>query len=305
VRACLAGDPAARRAFQDRFAEDIYNFPVKIYGVDAERAADFYLYVFERDRVFARLRTFEGRNNIQFRTFLAYYVLRALFLEWQRGHRELVTVSLSAPLEQEEGERTLEDVLPAPPSRPDPGGPPAAGSMADLWGALAPEERLDLKLLSLLEHDLTPDDLRLLARVSRRSLRETVAVVHEVLDELRKKDVALARLREELDSAWGWIVLRRRELQDTRERLGLLPPDDDSPARARLVERQRQLEDAIAKRVRQRERLLEEIRSFKATTPYKDIARLLRSTVGTVCSRIFRLRQRLEQRWPPGKEAVS
>ncbi len=28
VRACAAGDTAARRTFQDRHAEDIYNFPV-------------------------------------------------------------------------------------------------------------------------------------------------------------------------------------------------------------------------------------------------------------------------------------
>src|SRR4029434_6757933 len=73
VRCCAAGDGAARRAFQDRFGEDVYNFPVKIYGVSAERAADFYVYVFEADRIFTRMRTFEGRNGIQFRTFLAYY----------------------------------------------------------------------------------------------------------------------------------------------------------------------------------------------------------------------------------------
>jgi hypothetical protein len=34
--------------------------------------------------------------------------------------------------------------------------------------------------------------------------------------------------------------------------------------------------------MRQRERLLDEIRSFKMTTPYKDIARMLNSSVGTV-----------------------
>jgi DNA-directed RNA polymerase specialized sigma24 family protein len=53
--------------------------------------------------------------------------------------------------------------------------------------------------------------------------------------------------------------------------------------------------------MRQRERLIGEIRSFKMTTPYKDIARLLDSSVGTVCSRIFRLRQRLERHWPTGE----
>ena len=97
VHACASEDAGARRAFQERYGQDIYNFPVKIYGVPAERAVDFYVYVFERDRIFTRMRTFEGRNGIQFRTFLAYYVLRSLFLEWQRGNRELDTVSLHRP----------------------------------------------------------------------------------------------------------------------------------------------------------------------------------------------------------------
>ncbi len=289
VRACAAGDAAARRAFQDRYAEDIYNFPVKIYRVPADLAADFYLYVFERDRLFNRLRTFEGRNRIQFRTFLAYYVLRSLFLEWQRGRRELETVPLG------ETDAPLPDEPPA-----DAGDGPTAG----LWMALEPEDRLDLKLLSLLEHQLSPDDLRLLAGVSRRSLEEAAAVVAEVEAGLRARDVALSRLRDQLDSTWGWIVVRRRELQETDAKLHLLGTDHDTPAGRQLHDRRQRLEQALAKRLRQRDGLLEEMRSCKMTTPYKDIARLRNSTVGTVCSRIFRLRQRLERQWP-AEEAAS
>src|SRR5262249_400897 len=142
IRRCAEGDPAARRRFQDEFGRDIYGFPVRVYGVAAERAADFYVFVFEHDRVFTRMRTFEGRNGSQFRTFLAYYVLKGLFLEWQRAQRDLDTVSLSAPVAGDDG-RALEDVLPDP-DAPDPaasregdGGPAAA-----LWAALGPLERL-------------------------------------------------------------------------------------------------------------------------------------------------------------------
>ena len=304
VRACAAGDATARRAFQDRFAEDIYNFPVKIYGLPADQAADFYLYVFERDRIFTRLRTFEGRNAIQLRTFLAYYVLRSLFFEWQRGRRELDTVSLAEPLGDAGGERTLEDVLPHP-DEVEPGPTGEGTEASELWGALTPEERLDLKLLSLLEHDLTPDELGLLARVARRPLRDTVAMVAEVQDALRRKDVRLSALRERLDAIWGWIVLRRRELQETDEKLRLLEQGDHgSQAGRQLLERRQRLEEALAKRIQQRERLLADIRRFKVTTPYKDIARLLGTTVGTVCSRIFRLRERLEERWPAAEAAL-
>ena len=297
VRACAAVDPIARHAFQERFGQDIYNFPVKIYGVPADRAVDFYVYVFERDRIFTRMRTFEGRNGIQFRTFLAYYVLRSLFLEWQRGRRELDTVSLSdTHLGGGDGPTgaALVDCSTSIGEPPD-------EEVSAVWGTLAPDEQLDLKLLSLLEYQFTPADVRLLAEVSGRSLRDTMALLAEVEAGLRARDVKLTTLRDELDSVWGWIVLRRRELQETDERLRLLGSNQNSTTGRRLAERRGMLEQALAKRMRQREGLLEAIREFKMTTPYKDIARLLNSPVGTVCSRIFRLRQRLERQPRPAE----
>jgi RNA polymerase sigma factor (sigma-70 family) len=305
VRACAAGDGRARRVFQDRFAEDIYNFPVKIYGVSPDKAADFYVYVFERDRIFARLRTFEGRGGAQLRSFLAFQVLRGLFLDWQRLDRELETVSLSDPIGGRDGGRALEDVVAAGEDELALDASSVDDAPArELWADLAPEERLDLKLLSLLEHDLGPEDLRLLAEISRRSLDETLATVAEVHAGLCAKDERLSELTDELDSAWGWLVLRRRELQETEEKIRRMGPDDGSLTRQRLVERKEELEAAVAKRSLQRERILGEIRSFKMTTSYKDIARLKGSTVGTVCSRIFRLRARLEERWQ-GMEATA
>jgi hypothetical protein len=222
-------------------------------------------------------------------------VLRALFLDWQRGDRELDTVSLNAPLRQGEDSGVLGDVLAAPEA--ESAEEAADGRFAGLWTSLEPEERLDLKLLSLLEHDLSPEDLRLLADVSERPLDATLDLVTEVQTELRRKDARLSQLGDELDSAWGWLALRRRELQETEEKLRLMEPGQETSESRRLVERKAELEMAIAKRSRQHTRALEEVRTFKVTTPYKDIARLRNSTVGTVCSRIFRLRQRLEAQW--------
>jgi RNA polymerase sigma factor (sigma-70 family) len=302
VRACASANAEARRAFQERYGQDIYNFPVKIYGVAAERAVDFYVYVFERDRIFTRIRTFEGRNGIQFRTFLAYYVLRSLFVEWQRGHRELDTVSLSDHHLAGVGP-TADEVIEHGDADEAPESPATNEVVATVWGSLSPEEQLDLKLLSLLEYQLTSEDVRLLSRVSGRSLQDTMALLAEVEAGLRERDVKLGKLRDELDSVWGWILLRQRELQEMNERLRLLGSNHQSAAARRLVARRQELEHTLAKRARQRAGLLEKIRGFKMTTPYKDIARLLNSTVGTVCSRIFRLRQRLEQRWNSGEIA--
>lgn len=298
--ACAGGDPTARRTFLERFAEDVYNFPTRIYGVPAEHAADFYLYAFERDRIFTRLRSFEGRNAIQLRTFLAYYVLRALFLDWQRGRHELDTVSLDSEPGPEGGLPLGERLASTAADDPKPAGA-ATGAMAEVWAGLAPEERLDLKLLSLLEHDLDADDLRLLSKLARRPLDETRALVGEVQAALRSKDVQVAALSGTLDSVWGWLVLRRRELHDVDRQLSDLR-DQSAAIAAGLRERRAALEASIAKRDQQRDRLLRQIGGFKVTTPYKDIARLKGSTVGTVCSRLFRLRERLAARWPNAED---
>src|SRR5262249_56063139 len=128
------------------------------------------------------------------------------------------------------------------------GGGAADDRTAALWAALAPEERLDLKLLSLLEYDLDPADLRLLARLAGRPLDETRALVEEVQRDLRRKDVRLAALAAELDSTWGWLALRRRELEKTDEELRLRGAA--GAAGDRLAARRRTLEAAIARRTR-------------------------------------------------------
>jgi hypothetical protein len=244
--------------------------------------------VFERDRIFTRLATFEGRNNIQFRTFLGHYVLRSLFFEWHRTQRDLETVSLNAPVGDPEAGHVLEDVLSTPADdqeaavRDDP--------RAALWTKLSPDEQLDLKLLSLLDYDLTPDDVRRLAKAAGRSLRDTLAEVAEVQALLGAKDQQLAEIRAQVDAVWGWIVLRQRELQQVEE---TLRPMGHGHHDRNVLERRERLRQALGKRLQQRERLLAEIRELKVTTPYKHIARVRNLSVGTVCSRVFRLRQRL------------
>ncbi len=294
IQACASGDPAARRQFQDEYGEDIYNFPVKIYRLPLDEAGDFYLYVFENDRIFTRMATFAGRNNIQFRTFLSYYVLKHLFLEWRRTQKEVDTVSLSTPLGgSNEGGQVLEDVL------PDQTTQAAEETIASesrettaIWAALTPEERLDLKLLSLIECDLTPKDVRLLAKATGRSIQETLAVVAEVQAGLKRKDERISQLRDDLDSVWGWILLRQKELQEITEKIRRMGETPNATT-GKLLQKKHELEQALVKRSRQKEKAIEELRSYKLTTPYKDIAQLLNLTVGTVCSRIFRLRERL------------
>ena len=167
--------------------------------------------------------------------------------------------------------------------------------MAEVWAGLAPEERLDLKLLSLLEHDLDGDDMRLLPQLARRRWMRPARWSTRCRRPCDPRTYASRTLSGTLDSVWGWLVLRRRELQDVDRQLDELRDQSTAVATAlartsrRIGGDDRQAESATRP-------ASEEIRGFKVTTPYKDIARLKGSTVGTVCSRLFRLRERLAAR---------
>jgi RNA polymerase sigma factor (sigma-70 family) len=297
IRACIAGNAETRRRFQEEYGEDIYNIPVKIYGLPLEEAGDFYVYVFDKDRIFTRLKTFTGLN-IQFRTFLSYYVLKSLFLEWLRTKEEVKTISLYTPVgDATDGEMTLEDILRD--GRVVEAEEELArreGQKPKLWDSLDPEEQLGLKLLYLIECELGPEDVRLLASISGRSIIDTLALVAEVREQLKRKDEKAAQLREKLDTVWGWIVQRQKELQEIGGKILLMKEIANAASQQQLLSRREALERSLTKRYRQRERILQEIRSFKLTTPYKDIARLLNVTVGTVSSQISRLRERLMDR---------
>lgn len=306
IQSCIAGEAPSRRQFQEEYGEDIYNFPAKIYNAPAEDAGEFYIYAFAEDRIFMRLRSFAGRNGIQFRTFLSYYVLKHLFLEWRRTRKELHTISLQSPVGNEDDpERTLQDVLLVNDEVSDEENTPAKLAFAGIWEGLSPEERLDIKLLSLLECDLGPDDIQLLARFSGRSILDTLDAVAEVQERLKRKDQKLSQLCDELDSTWGWIMLREKELQEIREKVHHIAEQENIAARQELQAQQAELERALVKRYRQREKILTEIRSYKMTTPYKDIAQLLNLTIGTVCSRVFRLRVRLAREFGGGGAFVE
>ncbi len=103
VADCLVGDAAARARFQAEFAGLIYRFADCASGVGREEPGDFYLYLFDSDRLFRRLRSYEGRASLG--PFLRGFVLPYLFKQFQEmtKKRALDTVSLDTDCGREPG----------------------------------------------------------------------------------------------------------------------------------------------------------------------------------------------------------
>jgi predicted transcriptional regulator len=73
--------------------------------------------------------------------------------------------------------------------------------------------------------------------------------------------------------------------------LASLPPN--AGAAVRLRAEVAQLEQKTHRRQQQRSRLLAQVQRRKVTAPYKEIAAILNTSVGNVCSQIARVRREL------------
>jgi RNA polymerase sigma factor (sigma-70 family) len=296
ARSCLAGEHDAKVRFQGLFGEYIYNYPMKMFRLPEDKTADFYVYVFEDDRVFKRLKGFEGRNNAHFKTYLGYYVLRDLFLEWGRLQKEPVTVSFDAPITNDDlkGEGgTLQEYIPDPSDGPESVIDSRTGNTAlkDIFDRIDPEKKVVLKLLHLAEWDLSPEEIRIVCRKSEKTYREVVKVLGDIRVRLRLKDERSSELQTQLGSIFGWILLYQKEL--ARLEKDLKAVSANSARHADLRREKEELERKLEWRYRQREQVLEKTRQFRVTTSYKDIAALLNVPMGTVCSIVARTRTEL------------
>jgi len=302
IAACARGAPEARTAFQERYSALIYTFPVRIFGLPEDEAGDFYLYVFEKERIFKRISSFEGRNAMQFETYLSYYVLRDLFLEWVRTRQQVDMVSLDAPVGEatSEGERTstVQDLLPTAESTPDAIMAEAdeAQEVEGILRQLDVEKRVILKLLALDTVELAPDDIRAITQLASRSIRETLDLLEEASAGLSARAIKAQEKQEALYAVSHWIYTYQRHLTALEEHVRVSHFQGDSQALPRLTHDKAELERKLAWRYRQQARLREELRKFDVRPSYKDIASLLNLPVGTICSRIARARQEFGQR---------
>lgn len=283
IRRCLAGEAAAIGQFQQQYGELIYGYPIRVFRFAADDAGDFYLFAFDGGRIFRRLRTFEGRAPL--RAYLLGFALDDLVLEWKRGDKEIETVPLEAV-----GEIAGSD----DPTKGLTGSVDARDSLRDALAAVDPAKAVIMKLLHIEDYELSPAELRHLASVSGRSVSEVIAGLNQLRATVREREAALKQIEDSLDAVHAWIQLYERRLSRIAEDLASLP--STAPAVARLREEEAELKRRIERRRAQRAKLLDRAQRRKITTPYKDIASLLNTTVGNVGSQIARLRQELAQK---------
>lgn len=284
VRLCGEGDSAALKAFFERFSEDIYNFPLKVFHLDQDAASDFFLYAFERLKTGGRFRSFQGRST--FRTWF-YTVLRNLVIDWMRTIREIDTVNVTRTDEKGNEFRLIENT-------PD----PRSMSSEDQSVILAFKSQLadlpiDLRLIFKLSYiyylDLSEDELDYLSEKSGQAPAELVRLIAGLKHRLSEKELKNIGSEDKITSLYLAIL----ELKSKREKIltAAAQPGGEIPDPAELA----RIEKSIEKKYQQREKLLvkKSRGHFIVRTPYKHIASLLQIPEGSVSVQMMRVLERI------------
>lgn len=283
IAQCLSGDPEAVKQFQQKYGELIYGYPIRVYRTPAEDAGDFYVFAFQNGRIFRRLRTFEGRAPL--RAYLLGFVLDDLVLEWKRGERKVETVSIEGLGEFPDTAASggaAADSVPRPPGQ---------ATLEDLLATLSPAKAVIMKLLYVEDYELKAADVSYLAELSSRSVPDVLAAVARLRATVREREAGLKKVQDGVEAVQAWIRLYDRRVQRISDDLASLPPS--AGAAVRLRAELAQLEQKMQRRQQQRIRLMAQAQRRKVTAPYKEIAVILNTSVGNVCSQIARVRREL------------
>ncbi|MFQ5687004.1 MAG: sigma-70 family RNA polymerase sigma factor [Candidatus Scalindua sp.] len=285
----------AVREFQDVFGEDIYNFPIKVHKLDEEMAADFYCYCFEKDRIYKRFITFRGECQIRSFQFL---ILDHLFREWIRKPDVEMSIysidSIDSPLQGKEGggEMVMKDILkdPIPTPKKEIEEKEELSRIEAVIKRLDDEERIYLKLISFSEIDIESEDIRVISRISGRNLQETTENILNLEESLSKRYELYKKKREELDKINYWILIYEKHIKKLKNNKFTSTIEVEQ-----LVINKNELERKVLWRKKQKEKLLKKYRKASPKVSYREIAKLLNVSVGTVSSKIKNARSRLNE----------
>ena len=279
IALCGKDNLQAKQEFQALYGKAIYNFPVKVFRIEEDRAGDFYLYAFENNRIFRRLRNFRG-ERIGFESYLNHFVLRDLALEWLRKESSAAihTTPLEDPkfLADENCEAYRED-------RPNP------------IELLKKGDWLILRILYLYELPLPPKDIRRIATKSDRSIADTVKVITRIEKNLFERAEKQSKKIESLSILYSRRLQYQRRFVTIEEDINLTRQNGDSTKLEALQREKEELLRKYAWRLEQAGNILEKDPDSLVTTPYKDIAELLGTSTGAISSMIYKAKARFKR----------
>lgn len=271
--------------FQSEYGVLIYNYAIRFLKMDSEKAGDFYLYVFENDRIFKRLANFRG-ERISLVTYLKYYVLKDMCMEWLRASSpQLNTESLDDP------DSGLENRLSADDDCHQREKTPWLDCILQIFRQPA---FLILRILHLADFPVLAEDVRQISAKTGRELTDVVKWIARIEHQLSEKVVAVDAKSDQLAVIhWRRLMYQKRLIQIENELLVAVHNNQTSLIQ-KLNHEKLELERKYSWRLHQTEILMSGASDQAVTMAYRDIAELMMTTIGSVSAKIYKTKARLK-----------
>lgn len=286
VSKCGQGDREALRVFFNRYSDDIYNFPLKVFGLDEDQASEFFLYAFERLKDGQRFGSFKG--NSSFRTWF-YTVIRNLVIDWMRTVKEINVVNSSrAGGESDNSTNWIETIADYQELRDE--DDPVIEAFYEKLSGLDTEQKLVFKLVYLYYLQIETGDLEDIRNLTKKEPAVTAARISELRSFLAEKEIANKEAEEKLTA----IYVSMTDIRTRRDRIKL--DYKSNPADTALLNEIEKYNRLLDKKREQRNKLLEKKSKghFIVRTPYKYVAEILNMSEGRVSIHMTKISDILE-----------
>ena len=284
VQRCLSGCKEARAEFESLYLDLIVQFPSRARGRDTNvEPAEFYLFLFEGDRLYRRLGSFHG--GIALRSFLEHYVLPTMLSQCERALKRIREYSV-----EDMDTFSLGQSINAVVTR----GPEDDGiqnEVEETLCGLAPNKRLLVKLMLIEDFELDPDEYVYLIDRTGRTLVEIARQVEETRESIRLREATCCEKYQE--SARAFSALIDYECERIKIERELESVQHDSFEESINWEKLKNLDKKTEKRRTQQRRALHEAARTKITARIRDVSGLLQEPEQNIRARWSRLRRDL------------
>ncbi len=262
---CQKGIEAAERELLGRYMQAIYWLPHRIFGADEEDLSGFLIYAIEKIRERDTLSKYDKTKGARFSTWIGT-VIRNLYLDYIRS---LPSEPFNIEFE--------ENSFPSQDNR-------RQGGRKSLLDLMQIKCRVMFKLLLCDTFFLESEEISWIAQESGQSLIQTSENIAKLEENLRFGEEKLKARYEKLSRAYYWKSTYEKKLHSMEK--------TRDTATAEEIRELRELERKLVKRRREYENILEDLSGMGGivTAPYRELAKLLNISEGTLASSISRCR---------------
>lgn len=283
IKDCADGKEKALKTFFDHFAQDIYNFPIRVFHLTEDDASEFFIYAYERLKSGKRFQSFKGKSS--FKTWL-YTVLRNMLIDWKRNKKEVKIVSNHKVNSDGVEYFTIDN---EPDTRVELKNEALSVSekFQEALNSIKIENRVIFKLAYIYYLNLDEDEVKYILQKTGMDLETLKKRIMEIREELSKKETESIHNEDKITSIY-LSILELRELEN-KEKPRVF--SDNLPSEDKI-------QIALQKKYEQRKKLLERKQkgNFLTRTPYKLITSLLDIPEGGISISLQRVVEKIQKK---------